>query len=468
MKFWTFLLLLFIFLSLIGTASAQLADSPWPTFRGNLKNTGLSPYNTSHVDGTIKWIFKPQNMQPDLRLLFDSSAIIGQDGTIYVGSHENNFYAINPDGTQKWMIDFGQPVLIVGGMSDGYKKGVHSSAAISADGTIYIRSFSNYLFAINPDGTEKWRYPVLVSADTWSSPTIDRDGTIYVGSSNDEENKLNGYVYAINPDGTLKWEFEGQSDIFPTAAIADDGTIYIGTGGDGHFYAINPDGTLKWNFLTGRHTESSVAIGVDGTLYFGNWDNKLYALDPEGNKKWEYLTGGGGIVASPAIAKDGTIYLTADDGYFYAFNPDGTVKWKYDTGDPAESSSSPTIGADGTIYFGIAWQPGKDHNFVALNPNGTLKWSELIDGIASSPTIGSDGTVYISTHSGLYAFGSSEEEVDGTETNTSTKDMNQTGSESGDRVTSEDKPEWNLKSIYIIGGIIGVIVITAIIFVFLR
>ncbi len=392
-------------LKIPGESSSGLADSPWPTFRGNLKNTGLSPYDTSHIDGTQKWMFKPSS---DSQLLFESSPTIGPDGTIYVGSHDNNLYAVNSDGTQKWVFDAGDPVLIEGGISGGYTKGMQSSPAISSDGTIYIRSFSNYLFALNPDGTEKWKFPMKVSADTWSSPTIGNDGTIYVGSA--REGNEGGRVYAINPDGTEKWNFKAQSDVFPTMAIDDDGTIYSGAGGDGEFFALNPDGTVKWRFSTGRHTESSVAIGSDGTLYFGNWDNKIYALDSNGNKKWEFLTGGEGIVASPAIAKEGTIYFNADDGYLYAFNPDGILKWKYDVGDPAESSSSPTIGSDGTIYVGVPWQSDK-LNFLAINPNGTLKWGQSIGGISASPSIGEDGTVYISTHSGLYAFGGSEEEA---------------------------------------------------------
>lgn len=384
---------------------AQLADSSWPTFRGNLKNTGLSPYDTSHVDGTIKWVFKPG----DHPLLFESSVTIGPDGTLYVGSHENNVYAINPDGTQKWMFDAGDSVLIEGGVSGGYEKGIQSTPAIGKDGTIYIRTFSNYIFALNPDGTEKWKFPIKVTADTWSSPTIGKDGTIYIGSA--REGSSGGKVYAINPDGTEKWHYNAQSDVFPTMAIADDGTIYSGAGGDGEFFALDPEGNVKWKFRTGRHTESSVAISSDDTIYFGNWDNKIYALDPNGNKKWDFLTGGEGIVASPAIAQDGTIYFNADDGYLYAFNSDGTIKWKYDTGDPAESSSSPTIGADGTIYVGIAWDPDAP-NFLAINPNGTLKWGQSVGGISASPTIGEDGTIYISTHNGVYAFTGPEEIVE--------------------------------------------------------
>jgi outer membrane protein assembly factor BamB len=76
---------------------------------------------------------------------------------------------------------------------------VSSSPAIDQTGVIYVCSEDGYLYAINPNGTRKWRY--LTGSAAISSPAIGSDGTIYVGSS---DNKL----YAINPaDGSKKWEF---------------------------------------------------------------------------------------------------------------------------------------------------------------------------------------------------------------------------------------------------------------------
>ena len=37
-----------------------------------------------------------------------SSPALGADGTIYVGSEDDNLYAINPDGTQQWAFATGQ------------------------------------------------------------------------------------------------------------------------------------------------------------------------------------------------------------------------------------------------------------------------------------------------------------------------------------------------------------------------
>ncbi|MEF8836175.1 MAG: PQQ-binding-like beta-propeller repeat protein, partial [Candidatus Thermoplasmatota archaeon] len=93
----------------------DLLDSPWPKFRGNQKNTGLSPYDTSHVDGTEEWNFTTGNS-------VYSSPAIDSDGTIYVGSYDNNLYALNPDGTEKWSFSTGGSV--------------YSSPAIGSDGTI--------------------------------------------------------------------------------------------------------------------------------------------------------------------------------------------------------------------------------------------------------------------------------------------------------------------------------------------
>ena len=113
----------------------------------------------------------------------------------------------------------------------------------------------------------KWEF--ATGSDLWSNPAIGSDGTIYIGSLDDK-------VYAINPDGSKKWEFLTGGDVGSSPAIGSDGTIYIGSW-DNKVYAINPDGSKKWEFAT-RGYVSSPAIGSDGTIYVGSSDNKLYAI----------------------------------------------------------------------------------------------------------------------------------------------------------------------------------------------
>ena len=98
-----------------------------------------------------------------------------------------------------------------------------------------------------------------------SSPAIDTDGTIYVGS--DDEN-----LYALNPtDGSLKWKNTIGGGMRSSPAIGTDGTIYVGSA-DGNLNALNPaDGSLKWQYTTGYIIEySSPTIGADGTIYVGS------------------------------------------------------------------------------------------------------------------------------------------------------------------------------------------------------
>ena len=71
---------------------------------------------------------------------------------------------------------------------------VGSSPAVAADGTVYVGSGDDYLYAINPDGSLKWRYQT--GGYVGSSPAVAADGTVYVGSANN-------YLYAIVGDSPL-------------------------------------------------------------------------------------------------------------------------------------------------------------------------------------------------------------------------------------------------------------------------
>ncbi len=70
-------------------AQAQPADSPWPMFGQNPQRTGLSPYTGPEIP-ELKWSFTTRDW-------VDSSPAIGADGTIYVGSRGNNLYAVTQD-----------------------------------------------------------------------------------------------------------------------------------------------------------------------------------------------------------------------------------------------------------------------------------------------------------------------------------------------------------------------------------
>jgi len=264
---------------------------------------------------------------------------------------------------------------------------VYSSPAIDWNGTIYVGSMDYKVYAINHDGSTKWEF----ATDNWvfSSPAIDCDGTVYAVS-------YNGSLYAINPDGSKKWVVSMGGDPWSSPVIGTNGMIYAGAGND--LYAINPDGTVQWTFVAGDKIYSSPAIQYDGTVYVGSSDNKLYAINPDGSKKWEFETGGQ-VISSPAVGIDGTIYVGSYDNKLYAINTDGSKKWEFTTGGQVYSSSA--VGPDGIVYVGSG-----DNNLYAINPDGSKKWAFATGNqVNSSPTIGSDGTVYVgSNDNNLYAI----------------------------------------------------------------
>ena len=294
-----------------------LADSAWPCLGHDSRHTGQSVYVGAQT-ADLKWIYQTGDW-------VSSSAVIGADGTIYIGSDDNSVYALNPDGSLKWN-------FLTGGH-------VSSTPAIGADGTIYVGCADYNIYALNPDGGPKWIYQTEHYVN--SSPAIGADGTIYIGS-------IDGNIYALDPYGNPKWIYPTGSCIASTPAIGADGTIYVGSY-DYYIYALKPDGSLKWEYKTEDFVSSSPAIGSDGTVYIGSDDYHIYAFSPNGDLKWKSLIGGT-VQSAPVIGADGMIYVGSGDKNVYCLSPDGRVKWSYQTGKAIYSS--PVIGADGTLYVG--------------------------------------------------------------------------------------------------------------------
>lgn len=399
-------------------SSGNATKTVYVRFKDAAGNVSTFVNDTIAFQARLKWVYTTSG-----GAIYYSSPAIGSDGTIYVANGApfnigvtRGLYAINPDGTLKWSYREEMPAPGVWGFM--------SSPVLGPDGTIYMQNEWSNLYAVNPNGSLKWNTANLSTnlAVGLPTPSVGSDGTIYAGADT---------VYAFNPDGTLKWRGDSvASGVFRSGfAIAADLTIYAG--GSGYFpgataygaalVAINPDGTFKWvHPMSGTSwIFSSPAIGADGTIYVGvetgaadTDNNYVYAINPDGTLKWRYVVDRGRTVrSSPAIGSDGTIYIGTKAGpivnaVFLALNPDGTLKWSFPIleNGGGDIYCSPTIGANGIIYFGA-----ETSYLYALNPDGTLAWKySVINGINwTSPAIASDGTIYIGNNDGnLFAINS--------------------------------------------------------------
>jgi outer membrane protein assembly factor BamB len=164
-------------------------------------------------DGGERWRYEVGSRLP-------FSPALGADGTLYVGAKNGNLYALNPDGSLRWQASLGA---------------VSSSVAVGGEGTLYVGTSSEYE-ALNPtDGGRVWTFsaePQEKREVHFSSPaTIDTAGVLYVGTRE-------GELFAVNLDGSLRWRMflpEGGM-ILVGPALGSEGTLYVGAGSN--LYAV--------------------------------------------------------------------------------------------------------------------------------------------------------------------------------------------------------------------------------------
>jgi outer membrane protein assembly factor BamB len=315
------------------------------------------------------------------------SPAVGPDGTVYVGSDDNSFYAISQSGAIKWSQT----------ATSSYDT---SSAAIGSDGTIYAGSTSGTLYAFTPGGSVKWTYVVPTPAASTgldngisSSPAVAADGTIYF---HDDD----GHLYAINPGGTLKWTAAVSGVSYAAPTIAPDGTIYIGDD-SGHFYAVNPAGTFKWTYDTpvaGEQIYTAAAIDASGNTYFGTLAGNFYSVDPTGALRWSRAIGDS-ISSAPALTGGHAVFGGYDGNLYALSEADGSISWTYPVNAQVRASA-PAVDANGVIYLG-----SYDHNVYAVSGAGALVRTYATDDeIRSSPVIAGTTLYFGSNDHKVYAF----------------------------------------------------------------
>ena len=340
-------------------------DSAWPMQSHDIQHTGCSQYSTANNPGAEIW-----RVRGDETGAVESSAIIDNNRIIYFGTMgaDESLYALYPNGTIKWkfIVDgliWSTPAIAEdgtiyvatwGGNYGGYLfailpngtmkwifwhvDSIGCSPTIGSDGTIYFGTMAGYFFAVNPNGTEQWR--LYLGGSLISSPAIGTDNIIYIGTTSH-------YLYAVNPNGTIRWQF-GAGQFKGNPSIADDGTIYAPSF-DGYLYALNPNGTMKWQRTTGPSIAGAgVALADDGTVYVGT--ELLRAYYPNGTLKWSANVQGDIYGTVPAVSADGTIYVSAG-GSLVTVNPDGTERWRKQL-TIAQIHSSPCIGEGDRVYIG--------------------------------------------------------------------------------------------------------------------
>ena len=129
-------------------------------------------------------------------------------------------------------------------------------------------------------------------------------------------------------------------------------------------------GIEVWHYSSGDVIRSSAAIADNGTAYIGSYDKNLYAFaahssDPLG----KFDLGATAKFSCPAIDKDGTVYFSANRKLFAIHAAPGmTEKWNVDC--EGVTQSTPVIGND-AVY--MCSNSGK--LYALTKTDGAKKWT---------------------------------------------------------------------------------------------
>ncbi|MFH1470011.1 MAG: PQQ-binding-like beta-propeller repeat protein [Pseudomonadota bacterium] len=285
---------------------------------------------------------------------------------------------------------------------------IFSSPVIDADGTVYIGSADRKLYAISAEHETLWTVGTGEIID--SSGLLDEDGLLWFGSGDGQLRGVDvttGEVLkrfdAEDPSETqayINW-FEGN------VAMAADGSLLV-PNDNFRIYNVDRGDTFRsWSVTMQDQTWSCPAVDVaSGDWYVGNnllldWmGSNTFAFDATGDELWS-ASNNGTIAASPLLTADGKLIVGGFDGFLRAYDAaSGEELWSFAARD--HIYASPAELSDGTLI-----QPAADGTVYALNPaDGSLRWAfDTLEPLRSSPAVDAEDHIYFGSGDGhLYVL----------------------------------------------------------------
>ena len=433
--------LLLVFAGLAGCTTARTARLPidqsgpwdWPTYGHDAQHTfhGRTTLTEKTARSlSVAWFFRTGDA------VTATPTVV--DGTVYVGSWDDTFYALNLEtGKPRWRYRLrrqdavtpypGQrprPLTSDGGLvtsSAWYQPGNGTRPDLVIFGAGYT------LYALNAaSGALYWRHdytgrpgrppdPDTDGTRIFSSPVVVGDKVLF-GTDVDGAKGHRGYVVAANLNtGNPVWEY--QTDVNSVGRILNDGCGSVWSSGtvlpklglvvfdsaDCGFSNPPPtaetvfalrisDGKLVWRFRPTREDDKcdldfgatpNAGVTADGTAEFlgvGGKDGTYYSLDPAtGRLRWKtnVVFGGfsGGFIATAAY--DGNrVYGSTAIGDFGNFEGAGEVFC--DPGNPRDlPMQEPTVHAFNAATGAIDWQATKGASFAPTTVAGRMTFNGL-------------------------------------------------------------------------------------------
>ncbi|MCR4428814.1 MAG: S-layer homology domain-containing protein [Caldiserica bacterium] len=180
----------------------------FPPAMANAGTTLLVPYQ-----GGVAAFDEDLNRKWDCPLSGTVFSLSVDSDSISYPHTQNNLYGMRTDGSLKWQIPFKATSL----------------PAVGFHNTLYLGSTDKCFYAINPETSETiWKF--TEGNGLYSAATVDSKEVIYFGSGD-------GKLYALKSSGEKKWVFDAGSAVTAPPSIGKNKAVYFGTA-EGIFYAL--------------------------------------------------------------------------------------------------------------------------------------------------------------------------------------------------------------------------------------
>jgi outer membrane protein assembly factor BamB len=342
------------------TAAPGVTEYPWPMGGHDPARTGYTDAPAPKTNET-RWVVNATGSTDPFR-----TGVAVANGTVYLGSDDNYLYALDQlTGETKWKTNLGDDV--------------RCAPAVSPDGTkVYITSKNGSAFCLNTaDGSTIWAVQISTSGEQNSAPVVSPDGTkVVVGA-------YNGSMFCLDAaNGNTIWSNKLGTRVRVGAAIEGD-RVYAGAADES-----SPNRVVRcYDLETGAIIWNSADIG--SSTYGGYvvvYDKYVFVASQGANKVLKLNKTDGTLIMTYWLANRpqgglavayGNLYVcygysTATYGVAaFDINTD-TLKWNFTYSGAAASYNVPAV-ADGMVFVLVT-----DGYVYALNATTTNSAGEVI------------------------------------------------------------------------------------------
>jgi outer membrane protein assembly factor BamB len=281
------------------------------------------------------------------------SPTVDDYGVVYFGTANGRIYAVRGDGSTKWYrtVESGRIVY---------------APTLDRTSGIFVTSYSN-IYMLEMNGNTRWYYD---SSYTYYPCSVDANKLLYFAGTS----KL---LYCHLADRqSIPWTYNLSANSYSTPSIDQSGNIYAGC--DNYvLHCVKPNGSRKWSYTANEAIAIQPVIDKTGDVVFATIDGWLHSMKQNGTLLWKYNLGGA-TRSELAIAKSGQIIVGLENGNVVAIT--GTTSFK-------ESSYSKPV----PFKFEILGNPVRDMIKVSysLSSVGKLRMHDVngkfVSDLASLP-----------------------------------------------------------------------------------